>query len=377
MEHHEYSVAPCLTNHRSEISRSIGIQTELTIEEIDFLYKDLETLKNERQTADNLHRSTIVNRVIKNDASIKEHTGFHTKEIMTGVFSILEHGEGNLRYDQFEDSKESDECDMEMSCSKKRGPQRKLPFFHEFILCMLRLRLGLGYTALALLFGISKTRVGQICNTWIAFMEQVLVPALIIWPSRADITRSTPLVVKNKFPNLTCIIDCFEIFLQKPKAPTAQSQTYSSYKSHNTIKFLVSILPNGCINFVSPAWSGNVSDKFITANCGFLDNIQAGDVVMADRGFTIQDLLLQKSAFLIIPPFTRKCNWGKGKRLNQSEIVKTRAIAHVRIHVERAIGRIKDFQIFSTIIPLSMKNQISGIVSVVSALCNLQPPLVK
>lgn len=349
----------------------------MTGEEIEKLQKDNDEfqakLLNNKDT--NL-RNCLINKVTENDEAVKQYIGFPNKEIMTGVFSIMKCSEGKLNYDRSGEEK-TVKSDEEHMPSKKRGPPRKLPFFYEFILCMLRLKLGLNVTVLGCLFSMSQTSVTRIFNTWISLMHQVLVPALIVWPTREQIRMAMPNVVKEKFKNLTCIIDCFELFVQKPKSPTAQSQTYSSYKSHNTLKILISILPNGCINFVSSGWSGNVSDKYITANSGFMDYVQAGDVVMADRGFTIQDLLLPKKACLIIPPFTRKCKWGKGKKLNQSEIKSTRDIAQTRIHVERAIGRLKTFRLLSRIIPLKMKENISEIVSVACALCNLQAPLVK
>ncbi len=63
---------------------------------------------------------------------------------------------------------------------------------------------------------------------------------------------------------------------------------------------------------------------------------------MVDRGFNIGDLLLQRGAKLYMPPFTRKGENGKHKTLNQSEIIKTRNTASLRIHVEQAIERMKN-----------------------------------
>ena len=77
-----------------------------------------------------------------------------------------------------------------------------------------------------------------------------------------------------------------------------------------------------------------------------------------------------------IPPFTRKCSWGKGKRLNASEIVKTKQIACLRIHVERAIERLKQFRILGGVMPLTMKPVANQILKVCGFLCNLQKPLV-
>ena len=57
---------------------------------------------------------------------------------------------------------------------------------------------------------------------------------------------------------------------------------------------------------------------------------------MADRGFTIKDMLQEVGAELNIPPFME----GR-KQLPAKEVQQGRHITSVRIHVERAIGRIK------------------------------------
>ena len=133
----------------------------------------------------------------------------------------------------------------------------------------------------------------------------------------------------------TVIIDCFEVFCVKP-ANLARAQTFSSYKHHNTVKVLIGITPQGCISFVSEAWGRRTSDKHLTENCGLLDKLLPGDLVMADRGFTISDGVALKHAQLVIPAFT------KGKeQLDPIDVEKTRAIAHVRIHIERVIGLLR------------------------------------
>ena len=37
-----------------------------------------------------------------------------------------------------------------------------------------------------------------------------------------------------------------------------------------------------------------MSDREIIKRCGFLDYLEEGDKVLADRGFTIEDLVLEK-----------------------------------------------------------------------------------
>ena len=103
----------------------------------------------------------------------------------------------------------------------------------------------------------------------------------------------------------TVIIDCFEVLCVKPTNLLARAQTFSSYKHHNTVKVLIGITPQGCISFVSGARGGRTSDKHLTENCGLLDKLLPGDLVMADRGFTIRDGVALKHPQLVIPAFTK------------------------------------------------------------------------
>ena len=76
-----------------------------------------------------------------------------------------------------------------------------------------------------------------------------------------------PPLFKELFPNCRCIIDCSEIFIEIPTSFDAR--TFSN------------------------CWGGRASDKTITQESGFFNRIEPGDVILADRGFTIQDDIAQ------------------------------------------------------------------------------------
>jgi len=127
---------------------------------------------------------------------------------------------------------------------------------------------------------------------------------------------------------ITAIIDCFELFIEKPSNLMARACTWSQYKHYNTAKYLIAVTPQGVVSFISKGWGGRVSDQFITEHSGFLKHVLSGDIILADRGFLIEESLGARGASLYIPAFT------KGKdQLTASEIEKTRNIANVRIHV--------------------------------------------
>ena len=155
-----------------------------------------------------------------------------------------------------------------------------------------------------------------------------------------------------------------------PSNPTAQQLTFSNYKNSNTLKALVGITPSGAVYFVSDLYGGNISDKKLTAECGILNLLEAGDSIMADRGFTIDDIL-PVGVSLNVPP--RLNNTGQ---LTESEHSFTRRIASVRIHVERAMERVKNYNILHDI-PNTMHNSIDQIFFVCAMLTNFLPPLVE
>ena len=67
----------------------------------------------------------------------------------------------------------------------------------------------------------------------------------------------------------------------------SRGETYSNYKSHTTVKYLVGISPHGQIMFLSNAFGGRASDKLIVEKSGFMNYLLPGDEIMVDRGFTI------------------------------------------------------------------------------------------
>ena len=106
---------------------------------------------------------------------------------------------------------------------------------------------------------------------------------IISWPEREELWRTMPRCFQYSFGKATTIIiDCFEIYIDRPSNLLARAQTYSHYKRHNTVKVLIGITPQGSVCFVSKAWGGRASDKYLTEHCGMLKNLKPGDLVMTD-----------------------------------------------------------------------------------------------
>lgn len=171
---------------------------------------------------------------------------------------------------------------------------------------------------------------------------------LVFWPVREQLRLTMPMEFRKHFgTKLSVIIDCFEIFTERPSNVLAKAQSWSQYK-HNTVKFLIGITPQGSLSFISNAWGGRSSDKFITENSGFLSKLLPGDIVLADRGFDVAESIGLVGAEVVIPAFTKGLS-----QLSPLDVESTRKIAHVRIHVERVIGLVRNkYTILQAILPI-------------------------
>lgn len=223
--------------------------------------------------------------------------------------------------------------------------------FKQFIMALLRLRFNIPLAYLAATFHVSLSTCSRLFNHTIHVMYKRLYPALVIWPERDELLQTMPMCFRNsQYSKTTCIIDCFEIGIERPGNLKARAQTYSNYKSRNTAKFLIGITPQGTVSFISEGWGGRTSDKFLTENSGFLDKIMPTDLILADRGFDIVETVGLAQGELKIPAFTK----GK-KQLSPVEIESTRRLAAVRIHVERVIGTVRQkYPIMNSCIPISL-----------------------
>ncbi|XP_077508829.1 uncharacterized protein LOC144120320 [Amblyomma americanum] len=247
----------------------------------------------------------------------------------------------------------------------------KLSVEDQLLLSIMRMRFGLFYGHLARIFVLFISYVHKLFIYTLSVLQKVM-KKVVVWLPRSLIRNSMPeSFTLNGYEKTTGIIDCSEVFHQRPEKLLARAQTYSSYKAHNTVKFLTAIAPNGYMMFVSRAYGGRASDKFIMSDCGVEDLIGPGDEVMADRGFVLSTNLDIQGVKLNVPSFTR----GKSQ-LSESEETQTSRIASVRIHVERAINRTKTFRIFKHALPIRSKKTISDMIFVCGGLCNLKGPLI-
>ena len=254
-----------------------------------------------------------------------------------------------------------------------RGREPTLSVQEQLFMVLCRLRQGYRELDLSHRFGVSIFTVSAVFSKWIKHMAHIL-DQLPTWASREVVDENMPLAFRDiNYEKTRCIVDCTEIFIQQPSSNLAmQSVLFSTYKNHHTAKGLIAIAPHGPITFVSDLYAGSASDYDITKDCGILTLLAPGDHVMADKGFEIQHLLDRINVRVDHPPILRGVT-----RMSAEQETQTRRIARLRIHVERAIERVKNFRILQETFQYSQWRLLNDIWKTCAKLTHLQPSIIE
>lgn len=262
-----------------------------------------------------------------------------------------------------------------------------LPTFQELskeqllVLVLRKLRLNEPFCSLGYFYNLSPTTISEhffeTLNAIYPFLK-----TFVRFPARSVLKKHMPLGFQRKYGNsVTVIIDCFEVNMESPNphAIKANANVFSFYKKHKTVKVLIGISPSGSILYVSSAFGGRISDKEIVKQSGFLEHLQEGDFIMADRGFLIESLVSPLNATVSYPAFKKK-----NHQLEPLDAVASKELSSLRIHVERLIGVLRQkFLVLTDTIPITLLQRwnndtlaIDQILTVTSALVNLCPSVV-
>lgn len=337
------------------------IQTELSMNDVDILFQYYqESLEERTRLLERISTLVIDFDYLKgNDKKTRFYTGLTTWSLLENFVELVK---GFLP--------------SHFNC--------KLNRFQMVVLTLMKLRLNLTFTDLGYRFQVDETTAARYFYRCLYIFHKIFSNTkLVHWPDeRENLLHNIPSYFRATFKEkVTIIVDCFEIFCQSPSLLRALAQGFSNYKHHETLKFLIGISTTGVIIFISIAFGGRASDKEIVIKSGFLDKLQDGDMVLADKGFLVKDEVEAKNASLRIPCFVRK-----GNQLHPTEVEVTRNYSRVRIHVERLINVLRrKFNVCSDMARISAiakendlfeKDMYDKILLVCSALVNICPSVV-
>ena len=104
---------------------------------------------------------------------------------------------------------------------------------------------------------------------------------------------------------------------------------------------------------------------------GFIDLVERGDVILADKGFpSIESDVNEAGGILVMPPFKTA-----DRQFSGSQNKAGYECASVRIHVERNIARLKRFQILK-FVPMHMVKHMDDIMYIICFITNCYPDLI-
>ena len=160
----------------------------------------------------------------------------------------------------------------------------------QIFITLMKVRQNYTQLHLAQLFHCSVATISNIVLTFIHVLHKILFDDLMTSiPSREKNKISAPSSFRQ-FGSCHIVIDCTDIEVAAPGLMSKQNATYSSYRGMNSFKVIVGVAPNGVITYVSRLYPGSISDKAIVQESGLLNHLTAGDMILADKGFLIQDI---------------------------------------------------------------------------------------
>jgi len=218
--------------------------------------------------------------ISSNESLISFYTGLPNYQTMMALYNFLDPGARGENINYRLSGK-----DVAAGTAKpiKQGRPRSLKPADEFFLSLCKLRQGFAELHLAHLFNVSQPTVSGIFISWIDYMYLKL-GHINIWPSRNLVNETMPHDFKEKYPTTRVISDCTEVRCEMPSSLLLNSELFSSYKHHTTLKALVGISPKGFFTFIGQLYTGSISDREIVERSGFLKlPFSDGDSFMADK----------------------------------------------------------------------------------------------
>ena len=91
---------------------------------------------------------------------------------------------------------------------------------------LIKLRRGITNEDLAYRFRVTSGTVSKILRIWIVKLAAFSAKYLIYWPKKMPLRKNLPKVFKGKFSKCVAIIDCTEIFIDRPFDLNTRARTW-------------------------------------------------------------------------------------------------------------------------------------------------------
>ena len=254
----------------------------------------------------------------------------------------------------------------------RKATEHTFDYATQYLIVLMICRHGLDFKFAAHMTNVSDVTIGRIFNGWVTFLS-TLFDELDTRPHQKFLAKKMPKIFKETGHGTTdLVLDATEFKFDTASNFDINTLMFSHYKNHATGKALIGISAHGMGVIFSEVYPGSISDTEITEKTQVLNYVTEGHEIMTDRGFSIQDLCAIKGVSLNRP----KQKDSESNQFTQGEIHKNFDIAATRIHVERYIGRVRDWRILNNIWPLNRVDMLTSTWKMVCHTVNLVfPPI--
>lgn len=246
-------------------------------------------------------------------------------------------------------------------------------FFALFVI-----RTGSTLTVASALFGVSKQTAGRAFTTWVCFLRRSLRP-FVRFPKIDEVEATAPPnFIRAGLGKCILVLDGVELETMRVWQANMAHVIWSPYKGRPTGKLMVAVTSGGAITYIGPMYGGRLSDSDIVKRSGLIEGLVKmgysgkGFSVMADRGFNpLAASFLEAGILYVAPPSTRT---GEEQFTTEDADI-SREVANLRIHVERAIGALKEWRYLDTKFSSKQMDVVPMVWEICASLVNmLRPP---
>ena len=231
----------------------------------------------------------------------------------------------------------------------RKATETTFTFATQYLIVMMVARHGLDFRFAAFMCNVSEQTIGRIYNGWVVFLATIF-NQLDQRPDQLFMQKKMPeIFIRTGHGSTDLVLDATEFKFQNASNFDISTLMFSHYKNTTTGKALIGISPHGMGMVFSEIYPGSISDTEITEKTDILSYVSEDHEIMTDRGFAIQDLCAIKGISLNRP----KQKDAESNQFTQGEIHRNFDIAATRIHVERYIGRVRNWKILNRVWPLN------------------------
>lgn len=249
----------------------------------------------------------------------------------------------------------------------RRSLAKELPFRNAVSFTLARIHLGIGSEVVGKMFGLTannpktlRSKVSFVFRRTLPIINKFFSKTVAQIPDLDQLDRDSHACFEDRdFANVMFILDASNIRHDRPSRPGPNKHTYSDYYGGNCSKFELVIGPDCLPLWVSYCFGARASEKSICVESNFEEffaefkKICVGGEgsafppdAMADKGTRMREIIEGLGAEYFCP--------SRGQEATYRDYLRNERIARARVHVERAIGSIKNCGILTNKMPWNL-----------------------